>query len=224
LAEDLSWLGSALGASRDVDVLDSHLRSAIDALGDDDRRDVSAHVEAHLRQLSDSADAQLAAVFASDRYAALEMRLETLDLGALVAEDSDGCVEKVANRLIHRSWRRLARSVDRMSYESDIAEWHRVRTKAKKLRYVVDVFVPIYGKDYERLGRRLAAVTDELGEQRDSYACALALRDIADDVDPHLAFELGKVAAAQDARVQTGMAAFAGIWTKVRIARRAVGF
>jgi len=67
-------------------------------------------------------------------------------------------------------------------------------------------------------------VTDELGEQRDSYACALALRDIADDVDPHLAFELGQVAAAQNARVQTGMAAFAGSWTKVRIARRAVGF
>ena len=222
-AEDLSWVGSALGARRDVDVLENHLRSSINSLTPDDRNELAAHVDGFLLKRYSAADVRLGDVFTSERYSNLGEQLITLELGAFVRADAPASVEKVVGELIHGSWRRLAKSVDQIHNESDIAEWHGVRTKAKKLRYVVEVFAPIFGRDYERLGRRLAAVTDELGEQRDSYVCALALRDIADAVDPHVAFELGKVAAAQDARVVMAIGDFPGLWRRVRTARKAVG-
>lgn len=222
-AEDLSWLGSGLGARRDVDVLENHLRSAINALTPDDRSESAARVDEYVLKLYSAADVRLGEVFTSERYANLGEQLVALELGAFVRADAPTSVETVVGELIHGSWRRLAKSVDQIHSESDIAEWHRVRTRGKKLRYVMEVFAPIFGKDYERLGRRLAAVTDELGEQRDAYACALALRDIADAVDPHVAFELGKVAAAQDARVVMAIEDFPGLWRRVRTARKAVG-
>jgi CHAD domain-containing protein len=223
-AEDLSWLGSALGARRDVDVLENHLRAAINALTPDDRSESAARVDEYVLKLYSAADVRLGEVFTSERYANLGEQLVALELGAFVRADAPTSVETVVGELIHGSWRRLAKSVDQIHSESDIAEWHRVRTRGKKLRYVMEVFAPIFGKDYERLGRRLAAVTDELGEQRDAYSCSLALRDIASALDPHVAFELGRVAAAQDARVNAAVKEFPKLWNGVKKARSVAGF
>lgn len=223
LANELSWVGSALGARRDVDVLESHLRSAINSLAPDYRNELTTHVDGYLLKRYSAADGRLADVFTSERYANLGEQLITLELGYFVRADAPVSVEKVVGELIHDSWLRLEKSVDQIHSESDIAQWHRVRTKAKKLRYVVELFAPIFGKDYERLGRRLAAVTDELGEQRDAYACSLALRDIASALDPHVAFELGRVAAAQDARVNAAVKEFPKLWNGVKGARSDAG-
>ena len=216
-AEDLSWLGSALGARRDVDVLENHLRSAINALPLDDRSESAARVDEYVLKLYSAADVRLGEVFTSERYASLGEQLVTLELGAYVRADASVSVETVVGELIHGSWRRLAKSVDHIHSESDITEWHRVRTKAKKLRYVVEVFAPIFGRDYERLGRRLAAVTDELGEQRDAYACSEALAEIAGYVPGHLAFEFGRMAFFQEIRSVTAAEEFPQLWRRVRI-------
>jgi CHAD domain-containing protein len=223
IANDLSWLGSALGARRDVDVLENHLRSAINSLAPDYRSELTAHIDGYLRKRNSAADVRLGDVFTSERYSLLGEKLVALELGAFVRTDAPVSVEKVAGELIHGSWRRLAKSVDHIHSESDISEWHQVRTKAKKLRYVVDVFAPIFGKDYERLGQRLAAVTDELGEQRDSYVCSLALSEIADGVRPGLAFEVGRAAAAQDVRVGAAVDEFPKLWKRVCAAGRRAG-
>lgn len=223
IANELSWVGSALGARRDVDVLENHLRSAINSLALDYRNELTTHVDGYLLKRYSAADGRLADVFTSERYANLGEQLITLELGYFVRADAPVSVEKVVGELIHDSWLRLEKSVDRIHSESDIAQWHRVRTKAKKLRYVVELFAPIFGKDYERLGRYLAVVTDELGEQRDCYACSTALGEIAEDVRPTLAFELGRAAAAQDARVGAAVEEFPRLWKRVHVASRVVG-
>ena len=223
LSKDLAWLGSALGARRDLHVLESHLYLGLDGMSPDNQTAMRECLDEDFARRSAVAEDELREVISSLRYHELMRILGVVELGGYLRVDSHGTSKRVVLPLIHHAWRRLDHSVDRLGTEVDIAGWHRVRMRAKDLRYVVDVFGPIYGSDFDRLGRRLAALTDELGAQRDAYLAAEELSGLAGRVSPQLAFELGRLAAAHDARVMSVRDNFPGLWAEVRKARRTAG-
>ncbi len=85
-------------------------------------------------------------------------QVETLALG----------LEAFAGRALARRLRRLAAAGEAIEH-LDAAALHAIRLRAKRMRYVAEVFAPIYpGKATRRFMRRLARLQDRLGRLNDS--------------------------------------------------------
>ena len=85
-------------------------------------------------------------------------QVETLALG----------LEAFASRALARRLHRLAAAGEAIEH-LDAAALHAIRLRAKRMRYVAEVFAPIYpGKATRRFMRRLARLQDRLGRLNDS--------------------------------------------------------
>lgn len=177
--DELKWLGGALGAVRDADVLLARLAERSEGLADDvDRRAAEVLLE-RLRDERAGALAALVDVLASRRY------LELLDELVAMAEDPPTTGEahrragKVLPRLAAKPWRSLARVVDGLPDDPPAEALHDVRKRAKRARYAAEAVAPVVGDDARTAAKRLAAVQEVLGDHQDAMIATEWLRSTA---------------------------------------------
>ena len=60
--------------------------------------------------------------------------------------------------LVDRQWRSFAKRADRLSLETPVDDWHRVRIGSKRARYAADLVAPVMGHAAERFARRLGDI------------------------------------------------------------------
>jgi CHAD domain-containing protein len=175
LRQELRWLGTELGAVRDLDVLIERLRAdAARAGGAGD-----ASVKAVLAKVSaDRAVARkrLRAALHGDRYRSLRLRLTAsaraprLTLAArLTAMDAFAPI-------VRACWKRLRATVGDLPSRPSVHALHRVRILAKRLRYATEAAAPADGRaanDFAAAATRLAEV---LGELNDAETACRRLR------------------------------------------------
>ena len=173
LQQELAWLGGALGAARDADVLaDSTLPKVIDACPQEKGL-------LPLRQLASTIAGdkrlQAAQAVASVRYSRLMLglvgwvqalrwrdSLEQAAVGALAKS-----LEKRATQILNRRQERLIKSGKQLAHGTP-ARRHQVRIDAKKARYAMEFFQSLYpAKRVDRYVRRLEALQDALGRMND---------------------------------------------------------
>lgn len=163
------WDGS--GRPRDLDVFllreDHYTRSAPIAIRDEVHR-----VFAQLGRWRDQAYESLAERFAADEFSMLRQGL--LDI---LPDDPDGSALELAVRLHQRTDRAFGRSVDRLvrayrkqgeSVSDD--RIHDARIKAKKLRYVTEIFSPLLDASQTGTTRtvgRMRKLQNQLGAYND---------------------------------------------------------
>jgi triphosphatase len=168
----LKALASLLGPARDWDVFLGGLGAELAGALPGDPRMAALLVAARDRR--DLAYADLAAHLRGPDF-----RLLLWDLCALVAcapwqaEDA-GAVEDFAAALLAKRWRRLSAAAAEVEHLPD-AEFHALRLDGKRLRYVAELFAPLWGrKRGRRFLERLAAVQEQMGLANDA-AVARAL-------------------------------------------------
>ena len=79
--------------------------------------------------------------------------------------------------LIRPRWRRLKRTAKALGDHSPGAEWHAVRSRAKRCRYAAEAVAPVAGRPAQRFAAAIADVQAILGDHQDAVVAEAWLRD-----------------------------------------------
>jgi CHAD domain-containing protein len=192
--ERVQWLGKQAGAVRDLDVLEKLLQKRAKKLDPQITQDLEPLFE-EVRVRRAKAAETLAVALASRRY-----KLLVAKLSAPIAITSRGDVAfgSVAGELFVPMLKAALRAGVRMHEDPAPDELHRLRKRAKRTRYALEMMVAIDEKQLRALLTRLEALQDVIGGYHDGV---VALNWIKEFVASH---ELpGGVAFACGALAQT---------------------
>ncbi|HVS77331.1 MAG TPA: CHAD domain-containing protein [Steroidobacteraceae bacterium] len=214
-----------MGGVRDLDILlalansfrDTLPESERPALGPLLRRLESERTQARSRMLhalDDEATRRMLRTLSGEHVRASASRT------ASRSPESAAAPNEVVPELIHERFRKLRKRARRLSPDSPMSEYHKVRVRAKKLRYAIEVVAPTYARPADEMLAALRKLQNVLGTQHDSDAAARYLSRLADhppaDFNGDTLFVMGKMAQLH-ARKAAGLAGKAGKpWRKVR--------
>jgi triphosphatase len=171
LNDELQWIANQLGPCRDLDVHIRRTRESGATLG------ISAALVpygAWLVQQRQQAQVALNTALESSRFADLLHRLTTLsDLTPV----GDLPLQEDAPRRLRQAHRKLKKRADKLNKDAPPPALHKVRIRAKRLRYTAEFFEPMYGKPAARLVKRLTALQDLLGDFQDSVVGGQRIRE-----------------------------------------------
>jgi CHAD domain-containing protein len=199
LREELGWLGTELGRVRDLDVLGEELRTRVTGLTPADAS-AGPKLLDRLRVQRESAAAGLASALRTERYGALLERLAGVAEAPPVTSDAGEAVRDAMPGLMRDPWRRLDRAVSGTGPEPSDGALHRVRIRAKRVRYAAEALAPAGGRRMAKVATRATDVQRILGEHQDAVMAASWLRDQAAGARPSVAFAAGVLAAQEETR------------------------
>jgi CHAD domain-containing protein len=220
---ELRWLGEALSGSRDTEVIEGRLLDALDRL---DPRVRSGRPQTILggmlaAQAADGAGAAEAAL-GSDRYRALIENLIDAATHPRTTDLANRPAVEVLPELVTASWRRLAKRARAACAEGATPEeFHRTRIAAKRMRYLSESLVSIYGKPAKSFARKVEQLQIILGLHQDAVLAGAVLRRAAEQ--PRVgraAFTFGVMHANEDAAAQRERERFRELWPDVARRRR----
>jgi CHAD domain-containing protein len=216
-AEGLKEFGVRLGPVRDWDVFVTETLPRVIALRPDDP---------HLRRLQDAAErrrraeqAALRAYLSSDAF-----RVRSVGLAWLAAAEDwlpppphPEMVDLAgfAAGVLRRRWRKLQADGKSIA-DHDVPALHRLRLRAKRMRYAAEVFAPVFPtKQAGRFIRRLSALQQQLGVLNDSAVAEQMLAALGGPTGRN-AFASGIVLGYTAARATDIRPAIADAWKKLR--------
>jgi CHAD domain-containing protein len=211
LRGELSWLGSALGPVRDLDVLLERLREEIDELDPAERRAAGRFLELLEEERASARSAMLEAM-SSDRYADLLTRLETAAV-ALRARAEETSLEEIAAR----EFRKLRKAVRALPEQPTDDELHAVRIRGKRARYAAELAEGVVGKPARRVVKDAKRLQDVIGEHQDAVVAEERIRGLLDQVGSARAhFAAGQLVERDRERRRQARAAFPKTWSRLK--------
>ncbi|MEN8158956.1 MAG: CYTH and CHAD domain-containing protein [Myxococcota bacterium] len=169
LSSELRWLARALGEARDLDVFLGELLEPLAGRRPRDRG--LAALQAAAERQREKAYASVRRTVASDRYATLLLRLGRFVDGGGFRRRAGAELERPARPLAKKLLRRRAARVLRLGERLDeltAPELHRLRIRAKRLRYATEQLAPLLDpEEAKHAARRLSALQDALGHLND---------------------------------------------------------
>ncbi|HEX2850767.1 MAG TPA: CHAD domain-containing protein [Acidimicrobiales bacterium] len=213
LREELGWLGAELGHVRDADVLLGRLRHHCCSLTGAD----VATGAALLRTLEDRravARRELVAVLDTDRYAAL---VEALVVAGARPPFCDQCraaapAAELAPDVVKRPWAHLSEAVGSLPDEPGDEALHRIRIRAKRVRYAAEAVAPVVGKRASRLAKRAAALQAVLGDLHDAVVAERWLREAGTAAPSGQALVAGQLIVRERAEQARARSAWREVW------------
>ena len=174
LQEDVSWLGTELGAARDWDVLLSSTLAHVQA-GPGGRSGV-LDLQALALKSAQAKRAEAAQALLSQRYTHM-----LLTMGIWMQQTAQGMDEAAVDfsvRTMKRLHKKLLKRSQRMD-EGDPASVHRTRIAAKRARYALEFFHTLYGgKGMRHYLKTLSATQETLGQHNDLVVADRLLREL----------------------------------------------
>lgn len=189
LREDLRWLGAALGAVRDKQVMSQRLRSRATMLPAEDAP-IVAELADELARESEEARATLVLDMRTERYISLIDRLVEAARNPSLTADAQAPAGETLPPLARADWKRLRKGVARLAAAPADDDLHRIRILAKRLRYAAEAAMPIFGKAAERQATAATALQDVLGDHQDSVTVRRWLRQAGQGPRAFVAGEL----------------------------------
>jgi CHAD domain-containing protein len=216
LREELAWLADALGAVRDLDVLEARLAGHVPELPDTDvpaARRLVARVQGTRR----GARSGLLEGLRSPRYVTL---LDDVVGGAndpaVLAEARDLEAREAMGALMAGPWGHLREAIDAIGPDSPDEALHAARIRSKRVRYAADALAPVFGKRAAAFDDAAGALQDVLGEHQDSVVAAAWLRGAAQRARPMTAFAAGLLAAREEDARSASRSAWHPAWEALR--------
>jgi CHAD domain-containing protein len=196
LRTELRWLGRALGAVRDYDVLLLHINAQAQSLPSSDAA-LLARVVEQLGSARETSRAEMLEALTSPRYLELLARIE---LAGEAPRWNGG--RRSVTRLAAAEFRKLERAAKALGRRPSDAELHRVRVRCKRARYAGELAEAEAGKPARRFIARAKEVQDVLGEHQDAIVADERLRElIRPQGNPQLAFVAGRLVERQRERM-----------------------
>ncbi|HZW73181.1 MAG TPA: CHAD domain-containing protein, partial [Caldimonas sp.] len=204
LRQELRWLGTELGAVRDLDVFIGRLGADATRVGGADDPGVAALISA-AREMRAGMHARLTATLRSQRYAELRDRLCRAARAPRFTLAARLHAEEAIGPVIRRRYKRVRDAVNDLPQRPPLRQLHRVRIFAKRLRYASEAAALVAGRDASHLAERAEALQEALGELNDAdIACATLRRlrrrpELALPANALLSLELEAAARARAA-------------------------
>ncbi len=201
LRRRLTGLVRVCGAARDLDVQ----RAEIEALRPEPAAPELQPLLAKLDRRREREQARLQKVLAAPRAARLFAALDAL-AQPLPAEPSSRPLACVAEELLTQRYKRLRRAARRVDRQPSREHCHALRLEAKKLRYLSELLVPLYGRPLRRYLERLQELQTLLGRINDSHHAIATLELEAGHAGRVLpaavVFAMGRAAGQHQARLR----------------------
>jgi triphosphatase len=86
---------------------------------------------------------------------------------------------QVVRQMVRQRYRKVRKGAERLTPNSSIEAYHKVRGRVKKLRYMVEAVAVIYGKPAHEMLRALHRWQQQLGMQQDSAVASRRLKALA---------------------------------------------
>lgn len=175
-------LSDATSPVRDLDVL----LESFERYAGDVAHELDSGVEqlrAELESMRSGARSRLLAFLDGDEHPVLLRRWQVMASvhrlgGSDPGPDALRPAGEVSGELILHAYERLVRGSRRRLESPDPADWHKVRKRAKRLRYLVTAFAPVHPPGaYDELTDLLPKVQDRFGRLQDHVEHARLLED-----------------------------------------------
>jgi CHAD domain-containing protein len=199
LHEEVGWVGHGLGSVRDRDVQIERLRQVCTSRGNQADPAAFQEIVRAVEERRTIARRLLLALLDSRRATDLWERL-----AAFVASEPRGtrAAEPATSALpplIEARQRQLEKAGLGLAEDSPPERYHRLRVRAKRLRYAVEAASGLYGRPAARYEKRLTALQDVLGNHQDAVVAQEhlheLLRDQGEKLSPEAVFLMGELAA-----------------------------
>jgi CHAD domain-containing protein len=211
LRDELRWLGSGLGAVRDVDVMLARLRAGAEEI---DAREEAAPVLSRLLATGRRRRKDLLERMRQERYVQLLDRLVEAAQAPKLLPDADGPAASLRG-LVDGPWRRLKSAVDGLADPPSDVELHGVRIGAKRCRYLGEAVAPVLGRPARSFAKSCAGLQDTLGEHQDAVVAFAWLHEAGASLPPTRAFLAGQLSALQFRAAEDARAAWPKAWKAV---------
>jgi CHAD domain-containing protein len=192
LEGELRWLGDVLGAARDAEVMDAHLRDGLEEMPQElVLGPVAARMRIHFAPIEAGARSAVLEALDSDRYLTLLNDLDRLLADPPLTPEAARPAAEVLPPAVRRTRRRLRRRMRRArrapAGPARDTALHEARKAAKHARYSAEAVSPVFGKPARRFAKRVKKVQSVLGDHHDGVVARAASRELG--VQAHLAGE-----------------------------------
>lgn len=213
LRDELRWLGGALGTVRDIDVLSARLGAMSARLPAADCYPLSVmmtmlHTEREMRRR------ELLEATGEDRYLELLDRMVDAANHPRLWPSADRPSRDALLELARAPFERLRRTVRELPDKPADADLHRIRIRAKRVRYAAEAVAPVVGKKAVRFAAAAAGLQDTLGELQDSTVAHAWLLVTARH-HPGVAFTAGQLAGFELGRAEVARTAWSAEWLRL---------
>jgi len=205
VTNDLQWIGTVLGSVRDVDVLEQRLSLSdpsepLERVG---REELSARLSWQRRDLS----RHLGEALDTDRYLQLLGRLHAavhaLPVRPPPKSSHSGSrppaepAAAVLPKLVRTPWIDLQKKVKKAGRHPSDRQLHRIRIRAKRLRYAAEAAQPTVGRRARRTAKAAERLQTILGEHHDAVEAERWLRREGPNASAVGGFAAGLLTARQ---------------------------
>jgi CHAD domain-containing protein len=205
-------LARVVGEERDLDVIFVRLEQLVAALPESDQQ----HAETLLSQLKNDRgvahERTLAALSDRGRGAPIEALAVVASRPPLAADANQVAIEDLV-AATGRQWRRLRKSVRAAEALPTAEELHKVRVRAKTLRYSLETLAPVLDRSARRHAKELAALQSHLGEMQDAVVIERWLREFR-ETGRGDAFLIGELVGIERAREEWFRATWRERWRR----------
>jgi CHAD domain-containing protein len=215
LVAELRWIAGLLGEVRDIDVFKENVEVTASDLHDDlkllNQRLDERHAEAR---------AELSEALSGGRYIALLDSVVAAARDPHLTDEAARPATEVLPALVAKAWKKLARQARDLSHDSSPEAFHKVRIKAKKVRYAAEAVGPALGKrssDAKDFAARVEAVQEVLGDHQDALVAGETIGAVARDhpEDGSLNLASGRLIERELQKGERCRRAFFGVWGKL---------
>jgi len=204
LQAELRWLGSSLGAVRDLDVLLDHIHAQAAGF---DAADAAALEQLVGGLVGDrrAARRRMLTVLRGRRYRALRVALAAA-VTSPVVEVLDGGGPEPAELVdvVRKPLRRLVRRAAQLGEDPPDDDLHELRIHGKRLRYAAELAEPARPKRVGRLIRATKRLQEVLGDHQDAVVAVEQVRrllaDFGPTADTRVAFVAGRLIELERAK------------------------
>src|SRR6266566_2916802 len=206
---ELGWLGLALGAVRDREVLLDRLRARATSLPHGDQRAAASLLSVMDKEIEELRH-KLIVDLDSARYVDLIERLVAAALAPVTLPDADQPAKDVLPKLAGGPWRRLRSAVRQLPENPTDPELHRIRILAKRARYAAEAVQAVAGSVATNFARAAAKLQTVLGEHQDSVTAQAWLRSAR--ATGRRAFAAGELIAMEHIAANDARAKWLKVW------------
>lgn len=215
----LKELAAVLGRVRDLDVFLPKLRDHIGRLSDSTSAELKA-LETHVTSDWMDARRELAAFLSGPEFQKIKSSVPEFIAHCQSEKHCDTIpftCRKAAQKLLPKRLdrvRAIGGSTDPKQASDD--DLHQLRIKAKRFRYLVNLFAPVFGKPLANLANETSRVQDLLGAHQDACFELVAINNFAASAPPSdtLASALSEIAKGANKKRKSRRSAFPRFWER----------
>ena len=213
LRDELRWLGGLLGTVRDVDVLTLRLVAMSEQLPEADRYPLHVLMTMLEAERKTRRKAMLEAI-GQPRFLELTDRMVEAANAPRLLPASEHAPREALLELVRAPFDWLMQTTLELSTEPADADLHRIRIRAKRVRYAAEAVAPVIGKKAIRFAAAAADLQDTLGELQDAAVAHAWLNQAARE-HPAVAFTAGQLAGFELIRADLARRGWGKPWRKL---------